>query len=90
MLFFASNPDYRPVHNMKAVVVNATSVVLSWEKPVDVTNVNDIMVWSFSWFYCERTPHLSHPRFCAHDCGLKLATDHAKEVIVKLQTVASP
>lgn len=45
-LFF-SDQDYQPVHSLKAVVVNASSIVLTWEKPPDIANPSGIKV-SFS------------------------------------------
>ena len=44
---FFSDQDYQPVHSLKAVVVNASSIVLTWEKPPDIKNPRDIEV-SFS------------------------------------------
>ena len=54
-----SDAQYQPVHNLKAVVVNSSSIVLSWEKPVDVIDPSvikvgfvfiDLSVKSFSRF----------------------------------------
>ena len=47
LLCFFSDQDYQPVHSLKAVVVNASSIVLTWEKPPDIANPSGIKV-SFS------------------------------------------
>ena len=44
LCFFFSDQDYQPVHSLKAVVVNASSIVLTWEKPPDIKNPSDIKV----------------------------------------------
>ena len=44
MFFFISDADYQPVHSLKAVIVNASTIVVSWEKPVDVTDPSIIEV----------------------------------------------
>ena len=37
MLLFVLDADNEPVHSLKAVVVNSSSVVLTWEKPEGVS-----------------------------------------------------
>ena len=44
LFFFISDADYQPVHSLKAVIVNASTIVVSWEKPVDVTDPSIIEV----------------------------------------------
>ena len=56
MLLFLSGDDYQPVHSLKGVVVNASSIVLTWEKPPDIKNPRDIKVlflfMALILFYC--------------------------------------
>ena len=38
LLFLVLDADYEPVHSLKAVVINSSSIVLTWEKPVGVSS----------------------------------------------------
>ena len=52
---FAADVDCQPVQGLKAVLVNSSSVVLTWEKPVDVTDSSDIKVCT-SIYYANLKP----------------------------------
>ena len=38
LLFLALDADDEPVHSLKAVVINSSSIVLTWDQPVDVAS----------------------------------------------------
>ena len=38
LLFLLLDADDEPVHSLKAVVTNSSSIVLTWEKPVGVSS----------------------------------------------------
>ncbi|CAH3170725.1 unnamed protein product [Porites evermanni] len=43
--------DYQPVHSLKAVVLNASSIVLTWEKPPDIANPRNIKGYQIKMSY---------------------------------------
>ncbi|KAJ7384231.1 hypothetical protein OS493_022861 [Desmophyllum pertusum] len=49
-----SDADYQPVHSLKAVVVNSSSIVLTWQKPTDVT-LNDIKNYQIKMSFMDET-----------------------------------
>ncbi|KAJ7384240.1 Sortilin- receptor [Desmophyllum pertusum] len=49
-----SDADYQPVHSLKAVVVNSSSIVLTWQKPIDVT-LNDIKNYQIKMSLMDQT-----------------------------------